>query len=143
MRLFCFILPMAGTDFFLLVVSKKDKGFRNGAFYTNTFIFQSQLATPSLPSLSPALTEVARLRKSANSDPLPVHGITKPGFACWQRTNAFGNGQEITEFWPGASKQPLRERRNNFPSLCCNIHGVAVRTVRSIHHLQAERHTCR
>lgn len=97
MRLFCFILAMAGTDF-LQMVSKKDKGFQNWAFCTNTFNFQSQLAAPSLSPLSPALNKVARSRKSANSDLLSVNVITKPGFTHQQIANAFGNGQEINEF---------------------------------------------
>lgn len=95
--------------------------------------------------LSPALTKEARLRKSANSDFLPVHVMTKAGFTRQQRANTLRNGQEINEFWPSESKQSLRKERNNFPSLYCNreaVHGVATGTIRSIHRLQAERRVC-
>lgn len=59
MRLFCLILPMAGTDF-LWVVSKKDKGFQNGVFLYNHIHFP-KLARDSIPlPLVSSLTEVAR-----------------------------------------------------------------------------------
>ena len=131
---------------FLRVVSKNDKGFQNGAFCTNIFISQSQLAALSLSLLSSTHTKVPRLRKRANSDLLPVHGITKPGFTCHQRANTFGNVQEIKDFWLGESKQPLRKERNHFPSLCCNggvAHGAAIWSIRSIHRLRDEHHACR
>lgn len=70
------------------------------------FIFQSQLAALSISPLSKTLTKTARLRKNTNSDLLPVHMITKPRFTHQQRANAFGNGQEIHEFWADESKQP-------------------------------------
>lgn len=127
------------------MVSKNDKDFQNGHFYTNMLIIHSQIPAPSLFPLSPALTKEARLRKSANSDLLPVHVMTKAGFTRQQRANASRNGQEINEFWQGESKQSLRRERNNFPSLYCNreaVHGVATGTIQSIHSLWAECCVC-
>lgn len=114
MTLFCLILPMAGTDFYTSGVQKR-QSFSNWSFLYK-YAYYPKPASSSIP-LPPALTREARLRKSGNSDLLPVHVMTKARFTRQQRANASRNGQEINEFWLGESKQSLRKERNNFPSL--------------------------